>query len=147
MPPFLYIPWWKPEPLEIPMPGFLREVLPLPEVVPVHTFGMLVALGVVIGAWVAAEKAKRDGLHPSVMNEMAGHMFIGGFVLGHVLDAIFYHWDVVEQNPWFLLELPNGLSSFGGFIGAVVGALVWKLRRGYSILAFGDMGEIGRAHV
>ncbi|MEC7519017.1 MAG: prolipoprotein diacylglyceryl transferase family protein [Myxococcota bacterium] len=141
MPVFLYIPWWKPEPVRIPVPDVAREWFPsLADHVPVHAFGMLVALGVVIGAWVAAEKAKRDGMHPSVMNELAGHMFIGGFVLGHVLDAIFYHWDVVEQNPWFLLELPNGLSSFGGFVGAVVGALIWKLRRGHSILAFGDMG-------
>jgi phosphatidylglycerol:prolipoprotein diacylglycerol transferase len=35
----------------------------------------------------------------------------------------------VRERPWFVLEVWNGLSSFGGFLGAIVGALIWQQSR------------------
>lgn len=138
--PLLTIPWFRPEPIRLfPLP----DASWLPDGVYVHVFGMMVALAVLVGALVADRKAKREGIHPRVMGELLGYILIGGFVLGHVLDAIFYHWEVVVAQPWFLLELWNGLSSFGGFVGAVVGAVVWTRRRGYSLVAFADPAAYG----
>jgi phosphatidylglycerol:prolipoprotein diacylglycerol transferase len=136
VPTLLHIPWFKPEPIRIPLDWTGLDVLP--EKLELHPFGMLVAMGVLIGASLARRRAMREGLHPGVLGELAGYVLIGGFVLGHVLDAIFYHWDVVVERPLFLLELWNGLSSFGGFIGAVLGATVWVAMRRYSFVAFAD---------
>jgi phosphatidylglycerol:prolipoprotein diacylglycerol transferase len=47
-------------------------------------------------------------------------------VLSHVLDSLFYHWDEVVKRPWSVIMLWEGLSSFGGFIGAFVGIVLWK---------------------
>lgn len=129
------LPWFKPEPVAIPLP----ELGPLPENVYVHPFGALVAAGVLIGATVASRRARQEGLHPKVLGEMAAYVLIGGFVLGHVLDAVFYHWEVVVERPLFVLELWNGLSSFGGFVGAIAGGLFWLWRRGYPLLPFADL--------
>jgi len=52
-----------------------------------------------------------------------------------VLDAIFYHPDRLAREPIYLLELWEGLSSYGGFIGAVTGALAWRMSRREPILA------------
>ncbi len=129
------LPWFKPEPIRIlPLP----DLGGLPNGVYIHAFGMMVALAVLVGVLTATARARREGLDPRVLGELAGHVLIGGFVLGHVLDAVFYHWDTVVANPWFVLQLWNGLSSFGGFAGAIVGALVWSWRRGYSLIAFAD---------
>jgi phosphatidylglycerol:prolipoprotein diacylglycerol transferase len=49
-----------------------------------------------------------------------------GMVLGHVLDEVFYHPDVLIEHPWSLLFLNRGLSSCGGFVGAIVGGVMWK---------------------
>ena len=133
----LTIPWIKPEPIRLfPLP----DVSWLPDAVYVQPFGTMVAIAVLVGTVVARRKALREGIHPRVMGELLGYIFIGGFVLGHVLDPVFYHWDVVVAQPWFVLELWNGLSSFGGFVGGVLGALLWTRRRGYSFIAFADPG-------
>ncbi|MCB9593552.1 MAG: prolipoprotein diacylglyceryl transferase [Sandaracinaceae bacterium] len=129
------LPWFKPEPLAIPLPDFG----PLPEQIEIHPFGALVAAGVLIGANLASRRARQEGLHPKVLGEMAAYVLVGGFVLGHVLDAVFYHWEVVEQDPLFVLQLWNGLSSFGGFVGAICGGVFWLWRRGYPLVPFADI--------
>ncbi len=131
----MYVPWFQPEPVAIPLP----DLPVLPEQLTVHPFGALVAAGVLLGASMASRRARQEGLHPKVLGEMAAYVLIGGFVLGHVLDAVFYHWEVVRENPLFVLELWNGLSSFGGFIGAICGGLFWLWRRGYPLIPFADI--------
>lgn len=135
MPTFLYLPFWRPESLKIPLP----ETGWLPTHLEVHPFGVMVALAVLVGAQVATHRAKREDIHPRVMGEMVGFMFIAAFVLGHMLDAVFYHWEVVQARPVFVFELWNGLSSFGGFVGAFVGGVVWSLYRRMPLLPFADV--------
>jgi phosphatidylglycerol:prolipoprotein diacylglycerol transferase len=53
-------------------------------------------------------------------------MLVSGFVLSHILDQLFYHWDEVVTRPWSIFMLWQGLSSFGGFTGALVGIVLWK---------------------
>lgn len=130
----LYLPFWRPEAITIPLPDFA----PVP-FLSIHPFGVMVALAVLVGAQIASRRAIREGIHPRVMGEMVGFMFIAAFVLGHMLDAVFYHWDVVQERPWFVFELWNGLSSFGGFVGAFVGGLVWSFYRKMPLLPFADI--------
>lgn len=132
----LHIPWFKPGPIRIPIDW--APIDALPSHLELHPFGMLVAMGVLVGVLISRRRAMREGLHPSILGELAGYMLIGAFALGHVLDAVFYHWEVVVERPWFVLELWNGLSSFGGFIGAFAGSMTWVWMRGHSFVAFAD---------
>jgi phosphatidylglycerol:prolipoprotein diacylglycerol transferase len=43
-----------------------------------------------------------------------------------MLDAVFYHPNHLAQDPAYLFKLWDGLSSYGGFTGAVLGALIWR---------------------
>ncbi len=134
---FLSIPWIKPEPIRlVPLPDLGVEWLS--DGIYLHAFGAMVALGVLVGVLITSRRGRHEGLHPRALGELAGYVLIGGFVLGHVLDAIFYHWEVVVADPLFLLQMWNGLSSFGGFIGATLGGLIWARMRGVSLIAFGD---------
>lgn len=105
---------------------------------PLHPFGILVATGVLLGTSVTAWRAERRGYDVVKLNSFITWMLVSAFVLSHALDAIFYHWhDEVERLPWSLNPISDsmpwylvkpwlGLSSFGGFIGALVGILLWK---------------------
>lgn len=130
----LYLPFWRPDAITIPLP----DALPIPYL-SIHPFGVMVAAAVLVGAQVASRRAIREGIHPRVMGEMVGFMFIAAFVLGHMLDAVFYHWEVVKEDPIFVLQLWNGLSSFGGFVGAFVGGLIWSVYRKMPLLPFADI--------
>lgn len=94
--------------------------------VPLHPFGILVALGVIVGCSLGIRRARQVGLDETQMRSFMGWTLVAGFMAAHILDAILYHPREVVKDPWLLLELWNGLSSFGGFLGGVLGALAWK---------------------
>ncbi|MGH7438774.1 MAG: prolipoprotein diacylglyceryl transferase [Polyangiaceae bacterium] len=129
---------------------------------PLHPFGILVATGVLLGTSVTARRAERRGYDVVKLNSFITWMLVSAFVLSHTLDAIFYHWQdevtrlpwsanpLSDAMPWYLIKPWLGLSSFGGFIGALIGILLWKylevtdgkLRRRSTpapILAFADL--------
>ena len=93
---------------------------------PLHPFGILVATGVLVGTSVTTRRARTMGYDVNQLNTFVTWMLVSAFVLSHVLDSIFYHWDEVVRRPWSVLMLWEGLSSFGGFVGAAVGIFLWK---------------------
>ena len=94
--------------------------------VPIHPFGVLVATGVLVGIELAKRRGRHLGLPQEQLMSFIGWMLVAGFVGGHVLDSIFYHPQEVLAAPWTLLYLWSGLSSFGGFAGALLGVMLWR---------------------
>ena len=93
---------------------------------PLHPFGLLVALGVALGIELAKRRGRALALPGDALMSFIGWMLVAGFIGGHVLDEIFYHPAQVIEAPWSLLYFWAGLSSFGGFTGALVGVVLWK---------------------
>jgi phosphatidylglycerol:prolipoprotein diacylglycerol transferase len=102
-----------------------------------HPFGLLVATGVIIGTWLATRRARQRQLDVDKLNSFITWMLVCGFLGGHMLDQIFYHWgdllkprtgEPFKGGPGFLsiFMLWEGLSSFGGFAGALIGIILWK---------------------
>ncbi len=104
----------------------------------IKPFGVLVALGVYLGGYLAIRQAKKLGLDEKAMFSFILHVVCIGFVGGHVLDAIFYYPERVLADPLTLIRLWDGLSSFGGFAGAALGAVVWGVREKTPILPYAD---------
>ncbi len=119
-------------------PGALWTNFP-PQPFSIKPFGTLVAIGVYVGAYLAVRQGKRLGVHERSLTSFIFWVAAGGFLFGHMLDAIFYHPDLVRQDPLTLIRLWEGLSSFGGFTGALIGALAWKLRHRAAMLPYADV--------
>ena len=113
----LFIPWFKLEPIDLGLP------------IAIQPFGLLVATGVLLGARMSEWRADRVGLRREVVSECISWVVGGGFILGHVFDTIFYHPQKILSHPWELLMPWTGMSSFGGFFGAVVSGFIWKWYR------------------
>jgi phosphatidylglycerol---prolipoprotein diacylglyceryl transferase len=117
----------------------------LPEIklgpLPIHWFGILVAIAVLVGISLARWRAPKHDVDRDKLESLINWMLLSGFVLSHILDTIFYHPQEIIERPWSLLFIWEGLSSFGGFIGALVGILLWKKFRGKgeSILRYCDL--------
>jgi phosphatidylglycerol:prolipoprotein diacylglycerol transferase len=107
----------------------------------IHWFGILVAIAVIVGISLARWRAPRHAIPRDKLESFINWMLLCGFIGAHVLDTIFYHPEELLARPWSLLFLWEGLSSFGGFIGALVGVLLWKRYRGagQSIYALCDL--------
>jgi phosphatidylglycerol:prolipoprotein diacylglycerol transferase len=124
--------------LHVPALGRLFDVSHPPSIKP---FGALVAVGMYAGGGLAIRHARQRGIDPGKMREFVVWVLFCGLVSGHVLDALFYHPHEVARAPLYLLKFWEGLSSFGGFAGAILGALAWKLRSKEGILPYCDIGS------
>jgi phosphatidylglycerol:prolipoprotein diacylglycerol transferase len=102
-------------------------------------FGTLVALGVYAGSACAVRQARRLGMNERVMVSFLTWIVIASFVFGHVFDALSYYPDDVRRDPLMLLRLWEGLSSFGGFAGALIGGFAWRVWHRTPILAYSDV--------
>lgn len=108
---------------------------------PIHWFGILVAIGVLVGIWLARKRARPMGIDPDKLESMINWMLLVGFIAAHVIDEVFYHPDQLAKEPWTIFFLWQGISSFGGFIGALSGMLLWKKFRneGRPLLPYADL--------
>jgi phosphatidylglycerol:prolipoprotein diacylglycerol transferase len=109
--------------------------------VPIHWFGILVAIGVIIGISLARWRAPKHGVDRDKLESFINWLLLSGFIGAHVLDVLFYHPEQVLERPYALLFIWESLSSFGGFIGGLVGVLLWRKFRngGQSIMPYGDL--------
>lgn len=115
------------------IPYFEPIAIPLWGDVAIHGFGILVALGMILGAKTAQWKAERDGLDPEVVNRFLGWVVVAVFVGGHLGHALMYDLDKTLEDPLYLLKVWDGLSSFGGFAASVVLGLIFFRREDIKI--------------
>ncbi len=93
----------------------------------VQPFGLLVAIGMAITDWQCTRRVALAGLSPAAYRSMRVWVLGLGFLISHMLDELVCHPEAILKNPLTLLEIPNGLSSVGGFLGALTGGILWKL--------------------
>ncbi len=113
------IPWFDVPILEIPIGSMT---------LPLHGFGLLVALGFMIGSQTAMGRARRLGLDPNVINRLVGYLVLGTFVGGHVGYGLMYKTREYLADPIQFLYAWQGLSSFGGF-AVCVPLSIWFFRK------------------
>lgn len=94
----------------------------------IHGFGVLVALGFVIGGNIAMARAKKTGQDPETYNRLIFWLVVGVFVGGHIGYGLMYKPDEYLADPIKFLHMWEGLSSFGGFV-ACVPICIWFFRR------------------
>lgn len=119
------------------LPYFEQPVLTLGPL-HIYAFGVLVAIGVLVGLHLAKRGAPSFGVDVGRLNEFVMWILVPGFLSAHLLDALWYHPREVAADPGSLLAL-GGLSSFGGFLGALLGALAWRARRRERLLPYVDL--------
>ncbi len=105
----------------------------------IKPFGTLVAIGVYVGSVLAMRHAKERGHDEKKIGEFVFWVVAGGFLGGHIFDAIFYHPDRLAKDPLYILYLWEGLSSYGGFLGTALGILAWKAYRKLSVMEYTDV--------
>jgi phosphatidylglycerol---prolipoprotein diacylglyceryl transferase len=91
----------------------------------IHAFGVLVALGILLAFRLIRRRAPKLGLDPVLAERLAMRMVIVGFISAHIVDRIAYFPRDLLARPWSLLFIWESISSFGGFIGATLVAILF----------------------
>lgn len=105
--------------------------------VSIAAFGLLVAIGVGVGVWFAQHRARVLGVPEGEMNAVIAWTLVGGFAFSHVLALL--SADPSDTDPWRWLAFWNGMSSFGGFAGALLGLLAYFAIRGRASLVVAEI--------
>ena len=93
--------------------------------VTLQVWGIFVALGFLLGGFMAARFASRRGDDPRVVWDVLGSVVLAG-LLGHV---ILYEPSYFLVHPLDVFKVwQGGMSMFGGLVLAI-GVLVWQLRK------------------
>jgi phosphatidylglycerol---prolipoprotein diacylglyceryl transferase len=119
-----------------------------------RTFGLMVALGVLLGAWIAAAYAERFGVSRDETYRVATWMVLAG-IIGSRLTWAATHTDQIDSPIDVIAIWEGGIQFSGGFICALVVGLPffrrwrrvlrWRILDGYALgLSLGlAIGRIG----
>ncbi len=126
--PFLSLPAY-----DIPVPGI--------GVLPLDPWALLVCTGFVVGLEIARARAIRLGLDVRDIVDGAVFIVLMGFLWGHIITVVAYYPERLKTDGiWSLLRVWEGFSSFGGFLGAVIGwALFYGVIRRRPALRMADV--------
>jgi phosphatidylglycerol:prolipoprotein diacylglycerol transferase len=100
----------------------------------VRWYGILMAVAILVGFWLAAREARRVGLSPEKMLSAGQWGVIAGLVGARIYEVIF-NWDYYGRN---LAKIPavweGGLAIHGGLIAGIIVGLMMARREGLPIL-------------
>ncbi|MBU2566246.1 prolipoprotein diacylglyceryl transferase [Patescibacteria group bacterium] len=95
----------------------------------IQAWGTLVALGLLLGTWVSAKRAKTQGFEPKLIWDFAFWTFLAAFLGARIFHVLFYDFGHYLANPLDAINpaLP-GFSVIGGFIGASI-TVIYLIRK------------------
>jgi phosphatidylglycerol:prolipoprotein diacylglycerol transferase len=104
----------------------------------VYSFGFMLALSFLIGIYTAAWRAKRFGVNPQHILDLAVYLIIAG-VLGSRLLYVAFHLDEY-RNPLSIFALwEGGATLYGGFLLAIFAAWFFAKKKDIDFLLLADI--------
>jgi len=98
---------------------------------PVHWYGVMIALAFLAGLWTATRRARREHVPGENIADVTFWLMIGA-ILGARLVYVTTYWQTeFASQPWteiFMIQ-HGGLVYYGGFIGATLAGIIylrWK---------------------
>lgn len=111
------------------------------------TYGLLVAIGFLLGLWMTAKLAQRRNMDPQMVTDLGIYVALAGLA-GAKLLMFVYDFDFYRRSPKEIFSMST-LQAGGVFYGGLIGALavaVWYVRsRKLSFLPVADIFAPGIA--
>ena len=105
-----------------------------------RSYGVFVAIAVLVGTWWSAREGQRRGFPRQIVYDLATVIVIAGFIGARLYYVLFSEPKTYLAHPWEILAVwHGGLAMHGGLIaGLFVG--LWVVRRyGVPFWRFGDI--------
>jgi phosphatidylglycerol:prolipoprotein diacylglycerol transferase len=92
----------------------------------IHTYGVFVALGFIVGLAVATRRARREGIDSERIADLGMWLIISGMLGGKLFHIIFF-WDdfIYGWRQEGVRSLREGFVFYGGFIAASLTAVAY----------------------
>ncbi|WP_017328265.1 prolipoprotein diacylglyceryl transferase [Synechococcus sp. PCC 7336] len=105
----------------------------------IRWYGLLIALAVVLGLWLAGQLAKRRGIDPDLMGDLVVWLIVGAIPMARIYYVIF-RWDFYRQNLGEAIAIwHGGIAIHGAILGGTIATLIFaKLKQ----LQFWQLADI-----
>lgn len=111
---------------------------------PISSFGVMMALGFLVGYWIALPRMKEEGLDPDDTANLLIYVMLGGIFGAKLYYATDFWWR--EGIPfWESLLSRGGLVFYGGLIGGALGGWIGCRVYGVPAIAFANASAISLA--
>lgn len=89
-------------------------------------FGVLVAVGILVGSWFAQKRALQEKIDLGEIRNGVAWAVVAGFIGAHWAAVLLYFPErISEEGIIVLFKFWSGISSFGGFFGAIAGLFIY----------------------
>jgi len=105
----------------------------------IRSWGLMVAIGIISGTWLAYREARRQGMNPELVLDFVIWAVVAGF-LGARLWEVAFTWENFVGNPLNALAFwKGGLSIQGGILGGVIAGIVFVRKHKLNLWRFADL--------
>jgi phosphatidylglycerol:prolipoprotein diacylglycerol transferase len=111
----------------------------------IHAFGILVAIGILVGLKLTKKRGRELGLVDENVDSMVTWSLVIGFISAHLFDVFAYQTFGAHPSLRDILNPLAGFSSFGGFAGALIGLFIYCRRHEQPIMPYADSLAYGLA--
>jgi phosphatidylglycerol:prolipoprotein diacylglycerol transferase len=112
---------------------------------PIHSYGFMLAVSFLFGIWFASGRAKKEGLYSDVITDV-GFWVILAAIVGARLYYVILHFEEFQGDLWAIINPFHagslgigGLVMYGGFIGALIAAIIYFRARKEPFLPYADV--------
>ena len=92
---------------------------------PIHSYGVMVALAFLAGLWTATRRCARENLSREDIGDVTLWLMVGGVIGARTVYVVTY-WEEFAGGPLseiFMIQ-HGGLVYYGGLIGAILAAMI-----------------------
>jgi phosphatidylglycerol:prolipoprotein diacylglycerol transferase len=106
----------------------------------IHTYGVLVAAGFLLGLTLAGRRAKAEGLDPRAISDLGIWLIVAGMGGAKLFHVVFF-WDEFIRAWRYegLRSLREGFVFYGGFISAIVTTILFARKRRLPLWKLADV--------
>ena len=111
----------------------------------IASYGLMVAIGMLVGVWIATVRAKKMGESSSLILDLTVWVVLAGIIGARFFYVFIEGWTEVLSRPfgqtliYFLKIRQGGLSFFGALAFSVPVGIIYLLKRGVNLWKIADI--------
>jgi phosphatidylglycerol:prolipoprotein diacylglycerol transferase len=90
-----------------------------------NVWSFAVPAAIVSGYWFALRRAREAKINTKEFESSMEWAIGGGLVISHMVEILLYQPQKLKEGWWTLFKFWDGLSSYGGFFGAILACTVF----------------------
>ncbi len=106
--------------------------------VTIYSYGVMIALGFIVGIYLARHRAKYDGINPDRVIDLGVYVLISAIVGSRLLHVLLNLKEYLASPREIFMIHHGGLAFYGGVILAVVTGALFLRKKKISFFGMGD---------